>query len=382
MEKRIIYIVVTSLLTGGAEKQAIWLANKFFENNYEVRFVVLKKGDELSFLLNRKISIRQFKLYSKNDSRFLVRTRLVYWFLTAIINLRRDIRREETSNITVISFLIHSNILAFFSTLFNRNIKHIMSVRSDRFTVRTSNISFIRHLIFYFISMQSSSIVFNSENAMKKFKKLSIRKNNHVVVPNGITVTYPKPDIAIKNKIKDSLGNFDYKIFTAGRLDKLNNYSELIKAVRILKDKNINIGLILFGDGWQRQALEKEVKNLHLEHEVRFFGKVNNIPNYFGLFDLAIHTATHGGLSNLIIEAIYNKIPIAVTPIGDSQELIKENRGIEIKGFDSSSIANAIEEFIFLDKDSISDSTERAYSYLSGKIDNESIYKKWADLAK
>ncbi len=382
MEKRIIYIVVTSLLTGGAEKQAIWLANKFFENNYEVRFVVLKKGDELSFLLNRKISIRQFKLYSKNDSRFLVRTRLVYWFLTAIINLRRDIRREETSNITVISFLIHSNILAFFSTLFNRNIKHIMSVRSDRFTVRTSNISFIRHLIFYFISMQSSSIVFNSENAMKKFKKLSIRKNNHVVVPNGITVTYPKPDIAIKNKIKDSLGNFDYKIFTAGRLDKLNNYSELIKAVRILKDKNINIGLILFGDGWQREALEKEVINLHLEHEVRFFGKVNNIPNYFGLFDLAIHTATHGGLSNLIIEAIYNKIPIAVTPIGDSQELIKENRGIEIKGFDSSSIADAIEEFIFLDKDSISDSTERAYSYLAGKIDNESIYKKWADLAK
>ena len=382
MEKRIIYIVVTSLLTGGAEKQAIWLANKFFENNYEVRFVVLKKGDELSFLLNRKISIRQFKLYSKNDSRFLVRTRLVYWFLTAIINLRRDIRREETSNITVISFLIHSNILAFFSTLFNRNIKHIMSVRSDRFTVRTSNISFIRHFIFYFISMQSSSIVFNSENAMKKFKKLSIRKNNHVVIPNGITVIYPKADIAIKNKIKDSLGNFDYKIFTAGRLDKLNNYSELIKAVRILRDKNINIGLILFGDGWQREALEKEVKNLHLEHAVRFFGKVNNIPNYFGLFDLAIHTATHGGLSNLIIEAIYNKIPIAVTPIGDSQELIKENRGIEIKGFDSSSIANAIEEFIFLDKDSISDSTERAYSYLSGKIDNESIYKKWADLAK
>ena len=382
MEKRIIYIVVTSLLTGGAEKQAIWLANKFFENNYEVRFVVLKKGDELSFLLNREISIRQFKLYSKNDSRFLVRTRLVYWFLTAIINLRRDIRKEETSNITVISFLIHSNILAFFSTLFNRNIKHIMSVRSDRFTVRTSNISFIRHLIFYFISMQSSSIVFNSENAMKKFKKLSIRKNNHVVIPNGITVIYPKADIAIKNKIKDSLGNFDYKIFTAGRLDKLNNYSELIKAVRILKDKNINIGLILFGDGWQRESLEKEVINLHLEHEVRFFGKVKNIPNYFGLFDLAIHTATHGGLSNLIIEAIYNKIPIAVTPIGDSQELIKENRGIEIKGFDSSSIADAIEEFIFLDKDSISDSTERAYSYLSGKIDNESIYKKWADLAK
>ena len=382
MEKRIIYIVVTSLLTGGAEKQAIWLANKFFENNYEVRFVVLKKGDELSFLLNREISIRQFKLYSKNDSRFLVRTRLVYWFLTAIINLRRDIRREETSNITVISFLIHSNILAFFSTLFNRNIKHIMSVRSDRFTVRTSNISFIRHLIFYFISMQSSSIVFNSENAMKKFKKLSIRKNNHVVIPNGITVIYPKADIAIKNKIKDSLGNFDYKIFTAGRLDKLNNYSELIKAVRILKDKNINIGLILFGDGWQRESLEKEVINLHLEHEVRFFGKVKNIPNYFGLFDLAIHTATHGGLSNLIIEAIYNKIPIAVTPIGDSQELIKENRGIEIKGFDSSFIADAIEEFIFLDKDSISDSTERAYSYLSGKIDNESIYKKWADLAK
>ena len=382
MKKRKIYIIVTSLLTGGSEKQAIWLANKFFDDGFDVRFVVLKKGDELSYLLNKEIVIRQFKLFSKKDERFLARARLVYWFLVAIKNLRRDIRREDTSNITVISFLIHSNLLAFFSTLFNGHIKHIMSVRSDRFTIRTSNISFIRHLIFYFISIQSSSIVFNSENAMKKFKKLSIKKNNHFVIPNGITIAYPEADITIENRIKDSLSNFEYKIFTAGRLDELNNYSELIKAMRILKDRGLNIGLILFGDGWQRNALEKQVKNLHLEHEIRFFGKVKNIPNYFELFDLAMHTATHGGLSNLIIEAIYNKIPIAVTPIGDSQELIKHNRGIEIKGFDSNAIVDAIEEFTLLDKDSISDSSERAYAYLSEKFDNKSIYEKWVDLAK
>jgi len=186
----------------------------------------------------------------------------------------------------------------------------------------------------------------------------------------------------IKNKIEDSLSSFEYKIFSAGRLDELNNYSELIKAIRILKDKGLNIGLILFGDGWQRNVLEEQVQDLHLEHEVNFFGKVKNIPNYFELFDLAIHTATHGGLSNLIIEAIYNKIPIAVTPIGDSQELIKKNRGIEIKGFDSNDIVDAIEEFIMLDKDSINDSTERAYVYLSEKFDNKSIYEKWVDLAK
>jgi len=380
MEKRIIYIIVTSLLTGGAEKQAIWLANKFFKNNYEVRFVVLKKGDELSFLLNKEIPIRQFKLFSKKDSRFFARARLIYWFLVAIKNLRRDIRGEETSNITVISFLIHSNLLAFFSTLFNGHIKHIMSVRSDRFTIRTSNISFIRHLIFYFISIQSSSIVFNSENAMKKFKKLSIKKNNHFVIPNGITTAYPEADITIENRIKDSLSNFEYKIFTAGRLDELNNYSELIKAMRILKDKGLNVGLILFGDGLQRNSLEMQVKNLNLEREVRFFGKVKNIPNYFKLFNLAIHTATHGGLSNLIIEAIYNKIPIAVTPIGDSQELIKHNRGIEIKGFDSQSIADAIENFISLDQDTKNNTTEKAYVYLLEKFNNDSIYKLWTDL--
>ena len=382
MKKRKIYIIVTSLLTGGAEKQAIWLANKFFNDGFDVRFVVLKKGDELSYLLNKEIDIRQFKLFSKKDSRFLAGARLIYWFLVAIKNLRRDIRGEETSNITIISFLIHSNLLAFFSTLFNGHIKHIMSVRSDRFTIRTSKISFIRHLIFYFISIQSSSIVFNSENAMKKFKKLSIRKNNHFVIPNGITTAYPKADIAIENKIKDSLSNFEYKIFTAGRLDELNNYSELIKAIRILKDKGLNIGLILFGDGLQRNSLEKQVKNLDLEYEVRFFGKVKNIPNYFELFDLAMHTATHGGFSNLIIEAIYNKIPIAVTPIGDSQELIKHNRGIEIKGFDSHAIADAIEEFTLLNKDSINDSSERAYVYLTEKFDNKYIYEKWVALAK
>ena len=87
MKKRKIYIIVTSLLTGGSEKQAIWLANKFFYDGFDVRFVVLKKGDELSYLLNKEIVIRQFKLFSKKDERFLARARLVYWFLVAIKNI-------------------------------------------------------------------------------------------------------------------------------------------------------------------------------------------------------------------------------------------------------------------------------------------------------
>ena len=57
-----VFIISTSLFTGGAERQAIWLSNSLSKIGYTVNLLVLKKGDELSHLVNKKVNISRFKI--------------------------------------------------------------------------------------------------------------------------------------------------------------------------------------------------------------------------------------------------------------------------------------------------------------------------------
>ena len=49
-----IFLISTSLFTGGAERQAIWLANALSKSGYKVNLLILKKGDELSHLVTKE----------------------------------------------------------------------------------------------------------------------------------------------------------------------------------------------------------------------------------------------------------------------------------------------------------------------------------------
>ena len=42
-----IFLISTSLFTGGAERQAIWLANALSKSGYKVNLLILKKGDAI-----------------------------------------------------------------------------------------------------------------------------------------------------------------------------------------------------------------------------------------------------------------------------------------------------------------------------------------------
>ena len=53
-----IFLISTSLFTGGAERQAIWLANALSKSGYKVNLLILKKGDELSHLVNKDINLK------------------------------------------------------------------------------------------------------------------------------------------------------------------------------------------------------------------------------------------------------------------------------------------------------------------------------------
>ena len=98
---------------GGTEKQAVWLANSLTKRDKKVFFVSLKDAGVLSETLDAKVSVNNFKL--RNASSQLSK---LFYFFKGVYKLRKLI--DENNIDTMVSFLIHSNIIGKILLIFNR----------------------------------------------------------------------------------------------------------------------------------------------------------------------------------------------------------------------------------------------------------------------
>ena len=128
--KNVVYFVSSSLNLGGAEIQCVELANELEKKGFEVRFYSLKYDNILKNYISKNVQLREFKIYSmQTKEKTTVGT--VYWWLKATMQLRKEIKQDYKSNqkISIISFMYHSWLTSFVSSLFFKNVKNIIAIR-------------------------------------------------------------------------------------------------------------------------------------------------------------------------------------------------------------------------------------------------------------
>lgn len=132
-------------------------------------------------------------------------------------------------------------------------------------------------------------------------------------------------------------------IICTSRLVKRKGIDYLLRALKDVKDFN----LILIGDGEERQSLENLTKELGIENKVEFMGTVkhNDVINYLNKADIFVLPSFAEGMSNALLEAIANGLPVIVTDVGGSKELVKNN-GVIIKPGNEEQLRNAIEKLL------------------------------------
>jgi len=110
-------------------------------------------------------------------------------------------------------------------------------------------------------------------------------------------------------------------IICVGRLIREKNQQVLIKAV-----KNLDVNLLLIGDGPLYPHLTKLAKNLGVEEKVKFIKSVPNseIHRYYSSADIFAIPIRYGGVCTPVIEAMASSLPVVVPkPIWeDSPELV------------------------------------------------------------
>jgi len=132
-------------------------------------------------------------------------------------------------------------------------------------------------------------------------------------------------------------------IVSVGRLSTIKGFDYLIKALAEIRKTNIELWII--GDGPEKQHLEILAIKLGLEDRIKFLGiktqaelsKIYQKANIYCLSSL------NEGMSNTVLEAMASGLPLVVTDVGGSHELVNEN-GYAVEPGNVSALSCKIEE--------------------------------------
>lgn len=139
------------------------------------------------------------------------------------------------------------------------------------------------------------------------------------------------------------------KYFVAvSRLDNVQkDYPTLLKAMKLLKERGINEKLYIIGDGPDRKEIEKEIKELKLESEVRLIGLTKNPYVWMKNAQFFVHSSKYEGFGLVIVEAaiLENAIISSNCPVGPKEILGNGEYGILFDVGDYKKLAEKLEIF-------------------------------------
>ena len=121
------------------------------------------------------------------------------------------------------------------------------------------------------------------------------------------------------------------RLLCTRRLEEVYDHPTIVKAMRILADKNIDFVMTFVGDGPQRQMLERLVANENVGPNVTFMGAVENskLPAILNKHDIYLSASHRDGTSLCLLEAMAAGLYPVVSDISANTAWLKNG----INGF-------------------------------------------------
>jgi GalNAc-alpha-(1->4)-GalNAc-alpha-(1->3)-diNAcBac-PP-undecaprenol alpha-1,4-N-acetyl-D-galactosaminyltransferase len=359
-----ICLIISTLSSGGAERNASLLANFFSKKNL-VSIVTFQKKESNYYNLSKKIKLFNLDLLSSSNNIFFK----ILNFIKRLYALNQKLKKIKPD--VVISFLETMNITVLISTLFIKNIK--IRIISDRNNPEKSERPLLL-LILKFIFYQFCNYLVLQTNSIKKNYKF-INKSKIKIIQNTISEQIVfKKRYKIKSKIR---------FISVGRLENQKGYDILLRALASLKKKKLNFVCDIYGVGSQYYYIKNLILILKLKNNVFLKGTKKNILKLYHNYDFYILSSRYEGFPNSLLEAMNSGI-VSISSDCDygPAEIIKNNKnGIIFQKDNFNDLSNKILELLN-DKKKIFNIRRNLKKEFNPKLNNIKNYKKWQKIIK
>jgi len=292
-----ILFVAPSLDAGGAEKFLLDLIANLNKQEFAIKLVLFSHAgffvDKIAPHVEVKIIKKRFKIDLLNFCR-------LYYF----------IKKNKPD-------IIHTQLGG---DVYGRLIAKMIGVRTVVSTEVgiNENESFPMRLIKIFAARFATRIVGVSEAVCRDVvKRYLVAAERVSVIYNGLDVARFS-SVAKKNKISEKI------IFGGlGRLAPEKNWPTLLRAIAIMKNKNIEC--LIGGSGEMESELKTLVLDLGLKKQVIFLGLVSDVPAFMSRLDFFVLPSQREAFGIVLIEAGALGLPVIAAAVGGIVEVIKDN---------------------------------------------------------
>lgn len=136
----------------------------------------------------------------------------------------------------------------------------------------------------------------------------------------------------------------DPRLVSVGRLSHQKGYDILLEAMVAVRARHPGVTLRIFGDGYERIALEQTVSRLGLHHAVTFCGFASNPYPDVSAADVFVSSSRYEGFSNAIVEALACGTPVVATdcPSANREVIEPANGWLATPTDDAAALASTI----------------------------------------
>ena len=301
LEVKNIVVFIRALISGGAEKQSLFVA-RALQERYNV-FLVVLKGDVIEPKHADYIGKEQIRIVRLRGS------------LVSRIFKLYDFFREQEIDI-VFSFLASDN---FWGAIVGK----IAGVQFRVGGIRNSVIKkskFISNKLLHFTFQ--NYLIFNNHSGFREFTtKKGFDASRCFVLEN----CFHPVKLPFKRQDRDII-----TLLLVARFVPQKGIECLINAVECLVNSNpngrLNIKVKLIGYGKLESHLRELIRVKNLDQYFAMLINPMNIEKHYFDSDIYVCSSHYEGLSNTILEAMGASLPIIATNVGDNSKLVDHGK--------------------------------------------------------
>lgn len=302
-----ILYVVWSMGVGGAEKLAYDMVRSLPRHKFRAVVCSVEYGG----VLGDRLRDEGYAVYHRKSVPGLD-WGMISW-------LRNIIRTERVE-------VIHAHqynplFYSVFAAMGNPRLKLVYTEHGRTYPDRTYWKRFlVNPLLTYWID-HLVSISESTKNAMVTYDNFPARRIK--VIHNGVDIGNIPEGVEIGAKRRELGIPEGWRVVgTAARLEEVKNLPMMLRAFRLILDRQPETCLVIAGIGSTEEQLRSLAVQLGVSEQVRFLGLRSDLNEIFPLLNVFLLTSFTEGVSITLLESMTHGIPAVVTNVGGNPEVV------------------------------------------------------------